>query len=1034
MVDFIIREYHSDDLAALAQHWRESVRGWPPGEFVGWDFSPESIHRMLFRQKYLAVWIAVTGDKIIGYMSYSAHYDEPDSRYVPLLNAHPDYHGIGVGRELLRAGVNRAVGDKAKRLDLHTWAANMKAVPLYKKTGFFWHPGTEVHMYNFLPTVLRNPYVKRFLGDADWYTRMRQDLSVEEDNTIIDGCHIQRYVFENDPRRLEVRVDPSTAGVTALIDDDLEIRCDVPGDKHIAGFSYPVKWFIKNRRENPVNISLNCSGDESIEYELNKQLELKDEVVFDSCAKLNPSLKPLRKDWLGIPLICNVEVGGLALELGPGLRAMPPFELEIMPGPVYLAPGEEKGFTLNLKSHFSAPVTFRPRIETEGAIALTHADAGFINIPPEGCIGLSSTIRAGKKEGTGVVNISGIIKADGQEAEIEPLKVHARIVAKGIPVGIADDNPKRAYLANDTISAKIDCEKGYVRLARKATGGAILSIRGTAIGEPYSQEMGSIGHSLTIEEGKTGVVATMRAASRDFPGMVLEEHIRLGTGREVGIWLTLVNEGKSPFNGGVRITLSHFTFLSMTVPLAAGLVTGDIRTWLIGNSNLPEDPSAYIEPWLAYEGENKMIGLVIKAFDRVTFSNWNGAPHYEWKVTNLAPSARVELPELTVIADAPNLDYIRSYALGDTLRSASHPRYMMHMRRPLFASQADICPFEFHLAREAPVKGAAEITFPNAKSYRVSKENWNINTPLHIDVPLTGLMPGIVDVSYKIEGMQIQLSGTAPLVVLPPVGDVKVTEAEEGGYQTFTVDNGAYKFKVSPNYCGTLWWWLESVDGASNLLMTPFPEIGQFTWMKPWYGGIAFGSWEIGYRFHHSGFSGVPDEIELYGYKWKGARIDVTLLRSLSTLKMELFYLTLPGAPVILNLMRLTETSGAERYFMAMGGAFVRPGGEAQKGTTAAFCLGDKQISIGEKTEGSEPKGRLWMTVSDSVTRRTIGLIAPCGEVILWDQADEGRILWWSQPIRTNPARPILFATFYCLADKPEHIPLLAEELQYWEP
>ena len=1035
MVDFIIREYSPDDLPALAQHFRESVPGWPPGEFSGWDFSPDAIRRMLFTRKHLAVWIAVTGDIIIGFMNYAAHYDEPGARYIPLLNAHPDYHGTGVGRELLRAGVNRAVADKAKRLDLHTWAANMKAVPLYKKTGFFWRPGTEVHMYNFLPTALRNPYVKRFLGDADWYTHMRQDLSVEEDNTIIDGCHIQRYAFEKDGKRLEVRIDPSTAGVIALIGDELEIRCDVPGDKHIAGFSYPVKWFIKNMGTKPVNIMLDCRGDESIEYALNKQLELKDEASFITRAKLNPSIKPPRKDWLGIPLACKVEVDGLALEFRPGLRAMPPFELEIAPWPIYLSPREEKRFTFNLKSNSSIPVAFQPQLDSEGVISLTSpSDFDVMSIAPEGCIGLHAAIRAGYKEGAGAVRIDGVVKTEGQEAEIEPLKAHARVIAGSIPAGISDHNSKRAYLANGSIAAKIDCEKGYIRLAHQATGRAILSIRGTAIGEPYSPEMGSTDHSLTIEESKTEAVATMRAASRDFPGMVLEEHIRLGTGREIEVWLTLINQSDNPFKGGVKLGLSHFTYLSMTVPFATGLVTGNVKTWLSGNANLPEEPSAYLEPWVAYEGENKMIGLVAEAFDRITFSSWNGSPQYEWKVANLAPSARVDLPRLTIIADAPNIDYIRAYALGDALRSASHPRYMMHLRRPLFASQAEICPFDFHFAREAPVKGAAEINFPDGKFYKASKENWNINNPIHMDIPLTGLKPGIVDVNYKMHGMQVQLSGTAPLVVVPPASDVKVTKAEEGGYQTFTVDNGAYKFKVSPNYCGTLWWWSESKDDASNLLLTPFPEMGRFTWMKPWYGGIGFGSWEIGYRFHHSGFSGAPDEVELCGYKWKGVRVDVSLLRSLSTLKMELCYLTLPGSPVLLMLMRLTETAGAERYLMAMGGAFVRPGGDAQKGTTGAIRLDDNHAFIGEATDGGEHNGRLWASVSDSVTQRTIGLIAPRGDMMLWDQCDEGRVLWWYQPTKTNPAYPTLFAAYYCLADKPEQIPLLAEELQYWEP
>ncbi|MFD0960511.1 hypothetical protein [Paenibacillus chungangensis] len=55
------------------------------------------------------------------------------------------------------------------RLDLFTWAGNTKAVPLYKKCGFFWEKKDDsVHLMNFIPTVLQTEALLPSLERLDW--------------------------------------------------------------------------------------------------------------------------------------------------------------------------------------------------------------------------------------------------------------------------------------------------------------------------------------------------------------------------------------------------------------------------------------------------------------------------------------------------------------------------------------------------------------------------------------------------------------------------------------------------------------------------------------------------------------------------------------------------------------------------------------------------------------------------------------------------------------------------------------------------
>ena len=157
-----IRPFRPEDAANVAQMWNESDDAWPGGFTHGVPFTAERVLHWQERERDIAVYIAFADGKAVGYCSLTEFWEDSRVAYVRLLGAHPEYHGQGFGRDLLRAALERTVSLGYERLDLHTWAGNLKAVPLYKKTGFYWLPGTAVHMHNYLPTVFRLDAARRF--------------------------------------------------------------------------------------------------------------------------------------------------------------------------------------------------------------------------------------------------------------------------------------------------------------------------------------------------------------------------------------------------------------------------------------------------------------------------------------------------------------------------------------------------------------------------------------------------------------------------------------------------------------------------------------------------------------------------------------------------------------------------------------------------------------------------------------------------------------------------------------------------------
>ena len=99
-----------------------------------------------------------------------------------------------LGKALLLEALKRH-RRRLRQLTLGTWAGNLKAVPLYKKTGFFWVPETSVWMQNFIPTALTLPIARDFFAAA---TGTPSSASNRRPDEQWQGIKVFPYRFEQD--------------------------------------------------------------------------------------------------------------------------------------------------------------------------------------------------------------------------------------------------------------------------------------------------------------------------------------------------------------------------------------------------------------------------------------------------------------------------------------------------------------------------------------------------------------------------------------------------------------------------------------------------------------------------------------------------------------------------------------------------------------------------------------------------------------------------------------------------------------------
>lgn len=83
---------------------------------------------------------------------------------------------------LLTQMIDYATDQGYGHVTIGTWTSNLKAVPLYKKTGLYWRPNTSVYMENFIPAVRQMPMLTSFFKQSGWYQNYDRTLEQIEDD------------------------------------------------------------------------------------------------------------------------------------------------------------------------------------------------------------------------------------------------------------------------------------------------------------------------------------------------------------------------------------------------------------------------------------------------------------------------------------------------------------------------------------------------------------------------------------------------------------------------------------------------------------------------------------------------------------------------------------------------------------------------------------------------------------------------------------------------------------------------------------
>ncbi|MFW9844217.1 MAG: hypothetical protein ACFFEV_06565, partial [Candidatus Thorarchaeota archaeon] len=387
------------------------------------------------------------------------------------------------------------------RVDLNTWAGNMKAVPLYKKIGMMWNPEVSgVQMEDYIPGILKHPLCSAFFsplsGADDWYNVHVREPVQAPDEFNHKGLAVFPYEFAHDENSLSVVVDRIGRGITA-IDSTVEekrLRVEARVNSHqvLCGMPYVYTLEVQNGGDSPIEASIQLIGfkglifdaDAKKKEEINPGEILSWEVPFhlDSTAEL------FRDGVKGSNIITQLTIGGAKSELYTGLKVKPAVELMTRWGSCRVAPGGISSIPVTIVSNMKEMAKAQVKIDSMKVPLTVENENGDVSLSPEGLGGTTLQIIAGDdlEEGTHDLWVSfELTPKNGQTVITRKFRIPVFCLGKrGLGVGY-DDKQRRLIIASTNYSATYAIEGAILR-ANDPYGEDAFSLQvRSAIGPPF---------------------------------------------------------------------------------------------------------------------------------------------------------------------------------------------------------------------------------------------------------------------------------------------------------------------------------------------------------------------------------------------------------------------------------------------------------------------------------------------------------------------------------------------------------------------
>ncbi len=1041
-----IRELLDQDIPSLTRMWNESDEIWPGGFTSGMPLTVDRLLRWHYHTDYLSALVAVEDNTVVGFCGLTRLQGDPTVAYISVLGVHPSVLGRGYGRDLLRTAVARATTLGFRRLDLDTWSANTRALPLYKRVGFCWVPGTSANMQNFLPLLLRQELLREFLADADWYRCYRPHVSLSEDSAMVGNLPVFRYVFEREGLELAMHLAVSTGELVGYEDQAVRVATEAAHRSFIVGVPQLVRWRIERKDAQPgtaLPVSLFVQGrggvaaERAITCEVVRAATLEVEAVATRAAA-----EPLPVAAARPGLDADLAIGHKTLRLGASLPAVPSLEAFVEPPEIAAVPDKPIPCWLGVRNRLPTPAKALLQLTTCGDYTLTPQGPLAFDLAAGEAASVAVEICA--PAGLHILHVAPLLIGDAAEATLVAAgTAEAHVVAGGPSDAFAYRTQAGAVLENAHLRATLTARGGRLRLQTKNPEADLVE-QSAVLGPPFWPS--EFAHrefdvQVDVREGRASV--HLAAESSRYPGLIFRRTVTVTASPRLAVEFSLANTNAEPYRLAVRV--DHMMRLHsslIAVPLAEGLLvdSAEAAEWE-GGAPFPE---CYAETWASLEREDLTVGFLWPEGSLAEFSRRYG-PAFMLPEVTVPAGGNVAAGELVLYAGAGGWRAVR-----DQWRRLFNAGAPERPPQPVRAAQIAIQPpfvawsgkpvdLELHARhlRARALNGRARLSLP--PGWLASTTEWEVSQ-LRRGEPqtyrtelapapqaLAGTFPPADEATLFLDAdLALGRQQLALLVLGRPGGEVDIREQPLAGYQTFRVANGWSSFTVVPAFAASVVAY--ELDGQNHLL-SAFPTPAELMWQRPWFGGIGPVVAPAGSHFHpiHAGYLfeeqftvEYPAQRDYLGARWQGVRLSADLRRP-AGVRLSVEFLTLPGSNLLLATVRLTNQTRMPLKVQSFLGCYLRLNGDVRHTILRYQAEGEHNTRRAAYDVWLAPSAD-WAALESEPTGLTAALVSlsALANVQVYNLGLEGAHLFNVGVVSLAPGATDEYLTLFVLTDSAE--------------
>lgn len=903
MADFKIVEYTPSLAKGIAEMWQQSGENWGGSHT---NITEESVLTNQATSTDWHVYLALVDDQVVGYCSLSDYREDEGSLYIPLLNVHPDYHGKKIGKALVTKVIERTIELQWPRLDLYTWSGNTKAVPLYKKCGFFWEKRDDTtHLMCLIPTVLQTEAVADFFKTSHWYDDAKREIQVIPDGYQENDFEFFEYRWEKDGRTLKMEFERKGRGLRLIETDDYLIRAQIERQGLVFGHSYTIAYEIINKSGQPLHITLKGKDDKNVTFDFDTTVDVVERKVIESSffvgeVKEEPSL------WRTHPTVgADLTINGKHALFKVGISPKFPAKLALKaPHPPYyrqtvnhmyidienqFTEETEFEFTLPFSEHLtfekrSYRVQLQPKERKSIPVTFTLHDFTLYSA----AMSITATLSSGETV-CFTKEIDLLLK--GQFGKFSGESEKKWIIANG-PYSIELDKFNNNCLFR--LGCNIDEEQPFFIYPK--------------LGKPFSSEFSKkVPEQVETFPEDDSMVMKVYYRSGSFANLELICIFRLFASGIAQCYYEVVNHSETETPEEIYLGTGVVFRLSGVVAPSENTIVQ--LTNNLGNIPTYWDFTKLTENWLFSKGHQSSRGFVWPKDAEIYVSH--RAFQVEHSLGFIPGQSRTSTRSIYLAENAfDQWQDFRKFALGD---SKDHPlasdtfQFLVNDGNPFVRRKFDIQVREY---KSINLEGVLTLSSENHSFVTLTKTLDKVDEKRETEFT--------VHLQEKPGYDLIQLDVNHPLVeftrqsLIFPIQnhEIKYTTGVEAGRNILQVDNGTITLKAAPEFGDTLY---SLQYQGHEWLDSSFPTAGPRSWFNPWLGGIGYDLRGLSKRStqeedRQGEFVQIKDNLS---NPWVGIKLTTRIEKNeqYQGLTINQYYLTLPGIPLLCYTRELFQES-----------------------------------------------------------------------------------------------------------------------------